>query len=89
MVKTLGDQDLIIKRNNKGIPNGWVVPLGVNGKDSFKSELGMDAGSHYSVEEELTSREGVPKIRRGKRLEAARKKQSCEVDDLVFSELLV
>lgn len=79
MVRGLGDQDLIIRRKDKGIPNDV---------DKFKSELGTNVRGHYNRKEELMNHEGAPEIKRDRRLEAAREKQNHEVD-LMLSETLI
>lgn len=57
MVKGLGDQDMMVRGNNKGIPNSQIIPFKIGGGDGFKPELGMKTGGHYrkDIGEELTN----------------------------------
>lgn len=49
-VRRLWDQEIMIRRNGEGSPNGQVVPFEVGGGDSFKPDLRTNAGGPYRVD---------------------------------------
>lgn len=87
----LGNQDVMIRRDNKGIPNGQFIPFEVGGEDGFEQELGMNKRGHYIVGKKKRWKKDlrVVKDRRISKEEKGQKRQSCEADNFMFSETLI
>lgn len=47
--RRFSNQEMIIRRDNEGIPNDWVIPFRISGGSGFKPKMRMNARGHYKV----------------------------------------
>lgn len=53
------DQKMVIKGDNKGIPNGRAISFKIGGRDGLETELGMNAKCHCNIGKEKEKRRGT------------------------------